>query len=150
MIGSEKIVVNRLRNTHDAAVITGLLHILGDLVAGIHGVVSAVVEEIADIVLLENFKNALVVGLVNICVGKLIAAGTEIRGRRVLKKFKLGRIFLSYVVELLVQYSDDTVGGTVNFLDYVGVLECLDKDTGGGSINDGSRTTGLSKHQITF
>ena len=55
-----------------------LFRSLGDLVAGVHGVVSAVVAEIADIVLLEDLKNALVIGIVFIRVLDLVAAGARI------------------------------------------------------------------------
>ena len=59
MIGAEQVVVNGFGNAHNAAGITDLLHILGDFVAGVHGVVTAVVEEIADVVLLENGEDFL-------------------------------------------------------------------------------------------
>ena len=77
VVGAEEIVVDGLGDAHDAALVADLLHILGDLVAGIHGVVAAVVAEIADIVLLEDLKNALVIGIVFIRVLDLVAAGAE-------------------------------------------------------------------------
>ena len=36
MVGAEQVVVDGLRDTHDAALITGLHHELGNLIAGIH------------------------------------------------------------------------------------------------------------------
>ena len=77
VVGAEQVVVNGLGHAHDAALIAHLLHILGDLVAGVHGVVAAVVEEVADIVLLEYLQDALVIGVIHIGVGQLIAAGSQ-------------------------------------------------------------------------
>jgi hypothetical protein len=48
VVGSGEVVVYGLRNTHYAALIAVLKHKLGYFVAGIHRIVSAVVEEIAD------------------------------------------------------------------------------------------------------
>ena len=56
VVGTEQVVVDGLGNAHHAALVTGLLHELGDLVAGVHGVVAAVVEEVSDVVLLEYLK----------------------------------------------------------------------------------------------
>ena len=61
VVGAVEVVVDGLGDAHDAALIAHLLHILGDLVAGVHGVVAAIVEEIADVVLLEDLEDALVV-----------------------------------------------------------------------------------------
>ena len=42
---------------HHAALIADLLHVLADLVAGVHRVVAAVVEEVADVILLEDLQD---------------------------------------------------------------------------------------------
>ena len=70
-----EVVVDGLGDAHDAALVAHLLHILGDLVAGIHGVVAAVIEEITHIIFLEDLQNALIVRIVLVRVGKLIPAG---------------------------------------------------------------------------
>ena len=83
VVGAEEVVVDGLGDAHDAALVANLLHILGDLVAGVHGVVAAVVAEIADVVLLEDLKDALVIGVVLVRVLDLVAAGAERGGRGV-------------------------------------------------------------------
>ena len=62
---------------------------LDDLVAGVHGVVAAVVEEVADVVLLEDLKDALIIGVVLVGVGHLVAAGAEGGGGGVLQQLQL-------------------------------------------------------------
>ena len=70
VVCAKEVVVDCLWNTHDAALIANLHHVLGDLVAGIHGVVTAVVEEVTNIVLLEDLKNALVIGIIHIGISQ--------------------------------------------------------------------------------
>ena len=53
VIRAEQVIVNGLGDAHDTALIADLLHILGDFVAGVHGIVAAVVEKVSDIVLFE-------------------------------------------------------------------------------------------------
>ncbi len=84
VIGAEQVVVDGLRNAHNAAVVANLLHILRDLVAGIHGVVTAVVEEVTNVILLEDLKDALIIGVVYVRISDLVAAGTQCRRRGVL------------------------------------------------------------------
>ena len=62
MVSGIQIVIDGLWNTDHAALVTSLLHELADLVAGIHGVVSTVIEEIADIIFFEYLKKAIVIG----------------------------------------------------------------------------------------
>ena len=54
VVGAGQIVVDGLGHAHDPALVADLGHVLGDLVAGIHGVVAAVVEEVAHVILLED------------------------------------------------------------------------------------------------
>ena len=84
MVSAEQVVVDGLRNTHYAAVVANLLHVLRDLVASIHGVVAAVVEEVTNVILLEDLKDALVIGVVLVGVLHLVAAGAEGGGGGVL------------------------------------------------------------------
>ena len=109
MVGAEQVVVDGLRNAHDAALVAGLHHILGDLVAGIHGVVAAVVEEVADVVLLEDLKNTLVIGIVYVRISQLVAAGAQSRGRGVAQKSQLVAVFLVDIIQIVVQQTLDAV-----------------------------------------
>ena len=84
VVGAIKVVVDLLGHAHDTALVADLLHVLADLIAGIHRVISAVVEEIADVVLFEYLKDALVIGVVLVGVLHLVAAGAEGGGGGVL------------------------------------------------------------------
>ena len=64
MIRSEEIVIYSLWNAHYPAVVAYRFHILGNLVAGIHGIISADIAEISYIVLLEYLKHLSVLGIV--------------------------------------------------------------------------------------
>ena len=86
VVRAVQIVVDRLRNAHHAAFITDMLHVLADLVAGIHGIIAAVVEEVTDVVLLEDLKDALIIRFILFIVLQLITAGTECRGRGIQKQ----------------------------------------------------------------
>ena len=77
MVCSEEVVVNGFRNSHDAALVTDFLHIFTNLIAGIHRVVAAIIEEVAHVVLLEDFQDALIIGVIHIGISQLVAAGTQ-------------------------------------------------------------------------
>ena len=77
VVGAVQVVVDGLGNAHHAAVIAHLGAVAADLVAGVHGVVATVVEEVPDVVLLEDLQNALVVGVVHVGVRNLVAAGAQ-------------------------------------------------------------------------
>ena len=149
MVGAEQVVVDGLRDTHDTAVIANLLHILGNLVTGVHGVVAAVVEEVTNVVLLEDLEDALVIGIVNVRICDLVTAGTQSRGRGVLQQLQLSRIFLFHNVQLIVQYADDAVCSAVNSGDSVGIKTGLDCTVSAG-VDNRSRATGLTDDHCTF
>ena len=149
VVGAEQVIVDGLGDAHDAALVADLLHILGDLVAGVHGVVSAVVAEIADIVLLEDLKNALVIGVVLVRVLDLVAAGAERGGRGVGKTVKLGTVFLVHAQQLVVQNALDAVVRAVDLCDAVCVKRGADAAVGAG-VDDRGRSAGLADDQSTL
>ena len=149
VVGAEEIVVDGLGDAHDAAFVADLLHILGDLVAGIHGVVAAVVAEIADIVLLEDLKNALVIGIVFIRVLDLVAAGAEGGRRSIGQAVKLGTVFFVHAQKLVVQNALDAVICAVDPGDAVGVERGADAAVRAG-VDDGRRAAGLTDDQCAF
>ncbi len=146
MVGAKEVVVNSLGHTHDAALIAHLLHILGDLVAGVHGVVAAVVEEVTHVVLLENLQNALVVSVVHVGIGNLIAAGAQFGGRGVEQQLQLLGVLLAHVIELVVQHALDAVGRAVDGGD-AGVIESGADHAIGAGVNDRGGAAGLADDQ---
>ena len=146
VVGAEQVIVDGLGDAHDAALVANLLHILGDLVAGVHGVVSAVVAEIADIVLLEDLKNALVIGVVLVRVLDLIAAGAERGGRRVGQAIEFCAVFLVHAQQFVVQNALDAVVRAVDLCDAVCVERSADAAVGAG-VDDRGRSAGLADDQ---
>ena len=138
-----EVVVDGLGDAHDAALVAHLLHILGDLVAGIHGVVAAVIEEITHIIFLEDLQNALIVRIVLVRVGKLIPAGAQCRGGGVLEKLQLLGGFLAHIIQLVLQHALDPVGGAQYAGDTISFQRRLDGALGAG-IDDGSGAAGLT------
>ena len=74
MVGNDKVVVYRLRNAHYAHFIIMRAGVLRQLCRRIHRIVSAYVEEIADVVLFEDGKQFFVKGGVVLRTGELAAA----------------------------------------------------------------------------
>ena len=70
----------RLRNSDEFHVTADLLRVAGELVDGIHGVVSADIEEVTDVHLTEIVKDRRIDFTLEVC-RKLIAAGAEVCGR---------------------------------------------------------------------
>ena len=149
VVGAVQVVVDGLGNAHHAALIAVLQHELADLVAGVHAVVAAVVEEVAHVVLLEDLQDALVVGVVHIGVGQLIAAGTQRGGRGVLHVGKLLGIFLAHVDQVVVQHALDAVQRAQDLGDVLILQRGLDRAVG-GSVDDGAGAAGLTDDTCAF
>ena len=148
MIGAVKIVVDRLGNAHHAAFIADALHIFRNLVAGIHRIVAAVVEEITDVILAEDFQDPLIIGIVHIGILELIAAGTERGGRSMQKQGELVSVFFAHIVKNIVQNAADAVGRTVNLRDIRTVQRSTDYAVS-ACIDNRSRTAGLADDRGT-
>ena len=149
MVGAEQVVVDGLRNAHYAAVVANLLHVLRDLVASIHGVVAAVVEEVTNVILLEDLKDALVIGVVYVRISDLVAAGTQCGRRGVLQQLQLSRIFLVHDIQLVVQNADNAVCSAVNGGDGIRIQTSLDCAVC-ACVDNRSRTTGLADDHSTL
>ena len=140
MVGAVEVVVDGLGHAHHAALIAHLLHVLGDLVAGVHGVVAAVIEEVADVILLEDLKNPLVVGVIHIGISQLVAAGTQSGGGGVPHELQLLAVLLGHVVQLVVQNAADAVGGSQHPGDAAAVQSSLNHAQSTGIDNRGGAT----------
>ena len=149
VVGAEQVVVDGLGHAHDAALVADLVHILGDLVAGVHGVVAAVIAEITDVIFLEDLKDALVVGVVDIGIGDLVAAGAE-RGRRGIgQAVKLGTVFFVHAEQLVVENALNAVIRAVDLGDAVGIERSAD-NTVSRCVDDGRRAAGLANDKRTL
>ena len=144
VIGAEEVVVDGLGHTHHAAVPIVRLHIAADLVAGVHGVVAAVIEEVAHVVFLKDLQNAPVIRIVRVRIRHFVAAGAQLRRRRVQKQTELIRILLTDIIQAIIQNAADAVGSTVNVGNGIGFQRSLEYSVGAG-IDDCSRPAGLPK-----
>ena len=148
MVGAEEVVVNGLGYAHHTAFIPDRLHIAADLVAGIHRIISAVIEEVAYIIFFEYFKNPLVIGIINFGVFDLIAAGAELRRRRVEQVTEFFRILFIHHKQLVIQHTDNTVRCTVYLGDFLRFKSGLDNAVRTG-VDNRSRTAGLTENTGT-
>ena len=146
VIGAGQVVVDGLGHAHDPALIAHLGHVLGDLVAGVHGVVAAVIEEVAHIVLLENLQDPLVVGVVHIGIGNLVAAGAQGGGGSVEHVLQLLGIFLVHNHELIIQHALDAVERAVDLGD-AGIFQTGLDHAVGRAVDNRGRTAGLTDDQ---
>ena len=80
MIRDHQVVVVGFRHAHEADVALDALAVLRQLADGVHRVVAADVEEVADVQLLEDGEQLLVHSLVGVPVGQLVAAAAEEAG----------------------------------------------------------------------
>ena len=149
VIGAEKVVVDGLGHTHHAAVPIVRLHIAADLVAGVHGVVAAVIEEVAHVVFLKDLQNAPVIRIVRVRVRHFVAAGAQLRRRRVQQQAELVRFLLADIIQAIIQNAADAVGRTVNVGNGIGFQRGLEHSVGTG-IDDCSRPAGLPKDTRAF
>ena len=102
MVGDHQVIVDGLGHAHKADVAADVCAVVGQLADGVHRVVTADVEEVADVQLLQDLKQLDVDGLTlgGVPVGQLVAAGTQIAGRRALQKLNVQCGF-----QLVVQYA---------------------------------------------
>ena len=149
VVRAGQVVVDGLGHPDDVAGVAHLLHVLADLVAGVHGVVAAVVEEVAHVVLLEDLQDAAVVGVVLVRVGQLIPAGAQGGGGGVLEQIQLGRVLLAHVVQFVGQHPFDAVGSPQNPGDLGGGQGGLDDPLGTG-IDDRGGPAGLADDAGAF
>ena len=148
MIGAVKVVVNGLGNAHYAALVSDGLHIAADLVAGVHGIIAAVIEEISHVVFFEYLKNALIVRVVSLRIRYLIAAGAKLRGRGMEQQPELFGILFVHHVELIFKNTLDTVRSTVDLGDLTGlqsgaynaVSTCVDDRSGASGLTENTCT----------
>jgi len=145
VIRAEEIVVYGFGNAHNAAFVSGALHISADFGAGVHGIVAAIIEEIPDIVFFEYLKNPLIVGIIHIRVFHFVSAGTKLRRRSVCQQAKLIGVFLAHIVEFAFQHAFYSVCRTVNLCDFLSIQRGAYNAVCAG-VYHGGRASGLTKY----
>ena len=146
MVGAEEVVINGLGHAHDTALVARFLHVFADFITGVHGVVAAIVEKVANVVFLENLQNTLIIGVIQIRVLHLITAGAQGGRRSIFQQFQLGGVFLAHVEQPVVQHAFDAVLRAQNAGD-VGVFQSGADDAVGAGVDYGSGAAGLTDNQ---
>ena len=149
VVGAEQVVINGLGHAHHTALIANLLHILADLVAGVHRVVAAVIEEIANIVLLEDLQDSLVVRVIHIRIRHLVAAGAQSRRGGVEQQLQLLCVLLGHIDQAVTENTLDAVFSTIDIGDDIAVQSGTDHAVSTG-VDNRSRTTGLTDDAGAF
>ena len=148
VVRSEKIIVDGFGDTHHTALIAHRCHIAADLVAGIHGIVSAVIEEIADVILFEDLQDAFVVLVILFRICHLVAAGAEFGRGGMQKKAQFFGILFIHDIKLVIQDTLNAVGRPINLRNLRGIQRSTDHAVGTG-VDDGSGTAGLTENAGT-
>jgi hypothetical protein len=120
---------------------------LGHLVSGVHRVVAAVVEEIADVVGLEDFDQALVLGAILFEALQLVTGRAERSGGRVPERLDRRARLLAHVDEILGERAHDAVAAGVNLGDLFRLHRRFD-DAGRRCVDDGRDATRLSIKRV--
>ncbi len=132
-VGQREIVVHGLGNADADERIAQQLRDLRHLVGGVRGIVSAVVEEVTDVVRPEHLDQPLVLGAALLGALQLVAARSERPARRVAQRADRRSRLLRGVDEILGQRADDAVAPGVELPDPALVLaRGLDDGAGGG------------------
>ena len=92
---------------------------------GVHGIVAAVVEEIADVVRAEYVDQPLVLGAILVDPRELVARRAEGAARRVAQRADGGRALLAGVDHVLGERADDAVAAGIYLADLVPCLRAV-------------------------
>ena len=144
VVGNHQVV----GHAHEADVALDAVAVIGQLADGVHGVVAADIEEIADVQLLQNGEQLLIDGLIVVPIGQLVAAAAQEAGRRALEQLDVevvGQI-LREIYDVFLQQTGHAVAHAVNDL-RAAVLAAL-KDPRQTGVDDGSRAAGLANDCI--
>src|SRR6202035_2740455 len=115
---------------------------------GIHGIVAAVVEEIADVVRAEYVDQALILRAILIEPRQLVAGRPEGAARRVAQGADGGAALLAGVDQVLGQGADDAVPAGINFADSAAMAARGFYQAAGGSIDDGGHSARLCVESV--
>ena len=153
MVGSHQVVINGFGHANDTDLVIVVSGVIRELQNGVHRIVAADVEEVADIVLLEDTKYlGKGVGILDMVL-QLPAAGSECGGGGAFKgvNFLFGIKNPEKVDKILLKEALDTVFHTVEGFDDTRFM-CLDStadNTRKGGVNGGGGAARLSNDSVS-
>ena len=143
MIGHGKVVVNGLGNAHKFDIAAGQQAVIIQLFDGIHGIISADIEEILHFQLFQDRKDLIInrFGALFMDTGQLITAGAQISGGCTLEQFNIQVIsdMIGQIDITLIKQSLDTVKHAINLTGPAVLSGFKNADQTG--INNSGRTT---------
>ena len=154
VVGAGQVVVDSLGETNHTHIVIVSGDIAAQLFDGIHGIVTADIEEVTNVVLAELLNQSVKERLILCGIGQFLTAGAEARCRGLgedLQLLLVGRsvfVFkdLTEIYNASVEESLDTVTHTVQLCDAsLGFLrKCAADHARKGCINGGGGATGLA------
>ena len=115
---------------------------------GIHGIVAAVVKEVANIVCLEYFDEALVFRTIFIKASELVAGRTECATRHCLERGDSSGALAIGIDHVFRQRADNAVTPGINVCDFRSVLARGFDNTASGGIDNSGNAAGLGVESI--
>ena len=149
MVRAAKVVIDRFRYADNVHVVARFLHIFRDFIAGIHAVVTAVIEEIADVVFFKDLQYSAVIGIVLGRVFKFVSSRAERRCGRVFQRLEFGFIFERNIEKIFVQNALYSVMSAQNAR-HGFVFEGFEKSPGNACVNNRRRSARLSENASSF
>ena len=101
VIGAEQIIINSFWYTYDTAFIADPLHVAAYLIAGVHGVVAAVIEKVPYIIFLKCLEYLNIIGFILVWVGYLVPARAKLGGGSVEQQLELVILFFAHIKKLV-------------------------------------------------
>ena len=139
-----QVIINGLGDSDDPQLVAGLAGQLIDLVAGVHGIVAAVVEEVADVELLEALQHRRVVR-----VGELPPAGAQSGGGGAGQQVQLLLAELTQIHQVPGQNAFCTEPGAVDSFDLLMELGLPDSSQQ-GAVDDRGGAAAMGDEHISF
>ncbi len=159
VVGTGKVVIDSLRNTHDAHFVAPLSGFEMDFVGGILGVIAAGVEEVTYVVGFKDLEQAVHIssGLFGFLFEvEFVAARAEGRGRCVPETLNVTRFLVVEVDEFFIEDAENAIEASVDFLDAFMMTSFLDHacdacvDHGGGAARLGDEKISVQFCHKTF
>ena len=149
VVGHRKVVVDGFRDTDEFLVFSVHRGIVGQLLDGVHGVVTADVQEVFDVVLLHKEEHLLIGGFVAFDLRQLVTAGAEEGGRCSLQEGQFVEVVEVDVEvdDIVIEETLDAVVHTVHFFD--AMVFCRADGACQARVDDRGGTAGLSNNHIT-
>ena len=145
VVGAGQVVIDGLGHADHAELVALGLGELGDFVGGVLGVVATDVEEVADVVGLEDLKDAIKVGLFL----EFETAGAESGAGRVFERANLLLRLRSEIDQVLVEDAEHAVERAVDLFDAFMVQRFRDEARDAGVDNRGG-AAGLAYQDISY